>query len=144
MPDGTTDRLKRNIVTRREFERIVRYWCDEIGFVHPWTAHCQFHDSSKGDLPDERDSFVYCAIIAQPQYHRVFVHTDLRHAGWNTERCIQNTVRHELYHAFVSLYTQAVSHLVKDPRIAAILDDLEDELVNRLAASPLLRHVPNA
>jgi hypothetical protein len=57
---------------------------------------------------------------------------------------IQACIRHELFHAFVSLYTQSVSHLVTDPAIERILDDLEDELVNRLSALPLLRHVPEA
>lgn len=139
--------LKHPVASRRELRRLVKFWADQIGFAHPFRISVAFHDSRKDDycMDEDRDVYAYCSV--QGQYERAVLGFDPYHIGWaRSGDPVSEVVRHELFHAFVAMYTQAANHLtgVRDEKTRHILADLEDQMVQKLSTMPAWKHVPEA
>ena len=126
------------VASKREINRLVKHYVDLLGFSRPWRLAVVFHDSRDKDFCYPKEPGVYACAESEPQYHRAWVHIDPYHEGWGKEDGqLEECIRHELFHVFLSAYTHAADHAVGNRTVRGILEDLEDELVNRLATMPV-------
>ena len=136
--------LKRPIASQRTVRKLVRQYANLMGFGHPFKISVGFHDSRAKDYCDPKDPDCYACCEPQPQYHRCTLRFDLYHPRWvEKDESIDECIRHELGHALVALLAQAAGHLVgeKDERMRHVMGDLEDDLVQRVAAMPVWAYV---
>ena len=135
------------MASQRHVRKLVRHYATLMGFAHPMKISVAFHDSRHEQYCDENDRDCYGYCQPQPQYHRCVVGFDLYHPKWHErDETVEECVRHELFHAFIAMYTQAATHLTsdKEERVRKILGDLEDSLVQKLASMPLWKYAPEA
>jgi hypothetical protein len=122
------------VASKTEFHRAVNKWAKWMGLTHPWTLQIQYG----GRDPDDEGTYAGCS--AQPNYFRAGVFFDPTHDGWQSkeEGLIHPAVRHELFHAFVSEFSEFAKRLCGgDKDLENILDDYEERLVTRLTAMPI-------
>jgi hypothetical protein len=109
------------IATKAAFRKAVKYWMKWMGLAYPWTV--QIHS----DWRDEEEPAGYGACASQPDYHRISLYFDRYSDGWKTKEDgkIHNTVRHELFHGYVSELVQFCHRRCDGDK------DLEKELESR-------------
>lgn len=122
----------------RYARRRVRYWMGRMGITAPWKVSVGIRDCRKGTagLCDPEDPNVYAQMEPQAQYLRGTLLLDLWHPSF--EEGLDECIRHELLHLMVHAYTgAAVHHAGANKAAVAVLEDLEDALVSRLATMPI-------
>lgn len=141
-PEELRDGMKRPVASQRKVKELVRKYGRLLGFGHPFKVTVVFHNCRKQDFCDTDDVHCYACCEVQPQYLRATLHFDLYHPRWlEADEELEECIRHELGHAMVATYTQAASHLTESQEIMKVLADLEDDLVQRIAAMPVWKRV---
>ena len=137
------DSLTRPVATQRYVRGLVKHYANLMGFAHPYKISVAFHNSRRGNWCDDKDHDVYGYAQSQPQYHRCVVGFDLYHPKWHEkDETVDECVRHELAHVFVAMYTQAAQRFVTDEHAKALMEDLEDSLVQRFATMLIWAYAP--
>lgn len=122
------------VASKTEFHRAVNKWAKLMGLSRPWQFQVNY------GWRDEEEKGAYAACSAQPDYFRAVLYFDPTHDGWELKEDgnIQPTVRHELFHAFVSELTEFARRLCNgDKELETELTSHEERLVTRLTAMPI-------
>ena len=136
--------LRKPICTKKLFREIVAKAKSQM-LRAPWHVVVEFKDWRRGEAPHRDDLWVYCCIQTQAQYHRMTISVALHHPGWVQEPSIAACVRHEIAHSFWGAYNRELEkHVPEDEKLYELLDNLEDEAVDRIATMPIFDKDLNA
>jgi len=110
----------------------------------PWRIVPRFYYLKKGELPSpDGDESCYCCATTYPQYHRVEVRICPDHPNWRDEADMVECLRHEVFHSFFGgindVLTAVAPDLLANDQARSLLDNAEDEAVNRLAVMPIFK-----
>jgi hypothetical protein len=142
------DPLSRPIASQRQFRDYARR-IEAAVFTPPWRIVLRFYYLKKGELPDPSDPDCYACAITYAQYHKVEIRIAPDHPSIKEEPDLYRLLLHETFHSFfgstADLLTSTIpDRLAENDGFRVLLDNAEDEAVNRLAAMPALNRENNA
>ena len=109
-------------MTDKQILKRVNYWVGRMGLT-------DFAIEVK--VINAPDSQNVAFTMSQPQYRRAVLTFNM-----GTPELLANLdwhITHELGHVLVGMLCRAVTHYVDDSQAKKVLDDLEDEVVTRIA-----------